>query len=57
MGYIRGQHAKKPEEFKAYSFPIDMQKLQAICPAGQLASHTVLQKTAMSVFSFANRHG
>ena len=44
MGYIRGQYAKKPEEFKAYSFSIDMQKLQAICPAGQLTSHTVLQK-------------
>jgi hypothetical protein len=52
MGYIRGQYAKKPEEFKAYSFSIDMQELKAICPAGQSTSHTLLQKDGYIGFQF-----
>jgi len=52
MGYIQGEYTKKPEEFKAYSFSIDMEKLQAICPVGQMNSRVTVTKDGYIRFSF-----
>jgi hypothetical protein len=55
MGYIQGENTKKPEEFKAYSFAIDMQKREAICPAGQVTSNAALRKDGYVEFKFPQR--
>jgi hypothetical protein len=55
MGYMQGEYTRKPEEFKAYSFSIDMQKREAICPAGQIASNAILRKDGYVEFQFRQR--
>lgn len=55
MGYIQGEYTRKPEEFKAYSFSIDMQKREAICPAGQVSSNAALRKDGYVEFKFPQR--
>ena len=52
MGYVQGEHTNKPEQFKAYSFSIDMQKLTAVCPAGQPAVGATFQKDGYVGFRF-----
>ena len=52
MGYVQGENTKKPEEFKAYSFSIDMQKGEAICPAGQVTSNSTLRPDGYVEFQF-----
>jgi hypothetical protein len=52
MGYVQGENTKKPEEFKAYSFSIDMQKREAICPAGQVTRNTTLRPDGYVEFQF-----
>jgi len=52
MGYIQGEYPKKPQQFKASSFSIDMQELTAICPAGQPATRGTFQKDGTVGFRF-----
>ncbi len=52
MGYMQGEYINKPEAFKAYSFSIDMQKREAICPAGQVTTNTRVRDNGFVSFQF-----
>ncbi len=44
MGYIRGENSPKPEDFKVEKFSIDMEKLEAVCPAEQVSINSSMGK-------------
>ena len=52
MGYIQGETAKKPQQFKASNFSINMQELTAVCPAGHPAMSATFQKDGSVGFRF-----
>jgi hypothetical protein len=44
MGYMKGVIKRKPEPFRMDRFTVDMEKLQAVCPAGHVSARSTIRK-------------
>lgn len=44
MGYMQGENKRKPEAFRMAKFSVDMEKLEAVCPAGHLSARSTVKK-------------
>jgi transposase len=53
MGYIRGETTPKLEDFKVEKFSIDMEKLEATCPAGHVSINSSIDKNGYIRMSFS----
>jgi transposase len=55
MGYIQEEITKKPEGFKAENFSIDIDTLQATCPAGRVSHSSLFHKNGKLNISFSKK--
>jgi transposase len=55
MGYIQGDTSKKPAKFKLSQFSIDMNTMQAVCPAGHVSGKSSIEKKGNTRIYFSSK--